>query len=1340
MRLHFSSASTLALATAATLALPYTALAADYAIRNGQRVAASLEAPVEAAAPGGKAAQGQFVEQLSVQSNQYVTNNDQVRTAISQGNLTNNGRINQVDMNGGTVVNNQFNPENGNGSIFYGNLNAGSMVNNGSLYSAQVKSGATLVSNENATSRYISNSGTVTNHGTIGLLSQQSGTFTNSDKGRIDSIYQEGGTVTNGGKVALASVAKGTFQNLESGVIDEAKIGGQIFNGGGFTDSAGTFDNSGRIKLATVEKLGTLNNNAGGVVDTLTNAGTVLNNGQIGTVTQTAGNLTNNGTILGKTTLGGGILTNKKFMGTLETNAGTSFFNDGGTVRSLTNNGISVNNGSIQNVSQLGGTFTNDANGNVYGLSQDGGVSTNDGNITYVNLNAGTVTNNASGKIAGATVSGGALLNGGSITNITVLDRGSFTNNQAGTVSNLNSSGNVANAGQITKVDSHGILANAASGIIDELKQGAGTTTNDGIIKLTTIEAGTLTNNGTGVIGIATLKHGALLNSGKIGSLTVEELSTFTNNLSGTIDALNNAGTVGNAGQIGSVNQIAGSLTNNGTILGEASITGGALTNNKALGSVIIAEGATFVNNNSGIARALNNSGTATNDGIIGNVEQKAGTLVNEANGTFAALVQSGGATTNNGSINQLMVEGGSLVNNENGKLGQADLKKGSLQNSGKITDLNVGNDAVFANNDTGLVDQVTSLGTGSNGGNIGRLMVAGGTFNNSGTVTENVIVGGGRFISTGIIGGSLHIAGTKDATATADLSGAINGGLKNTVYGGLNLKGNLTGHGKFINEGTMASNAFQTISGFDTFVNTGSLSATGGLEISGNVVSSGKIEIGSDASQYETIKAGGTLTLTSSSETSINLNSTGNHDTLSAGGDLSLGGTLKVNASGETYGLKTTFQTFTTTTGKVVGQFTDVIVSGAASLFGTVEDSAAGLVLALRNRDVLNTQLKTLELGANEHILTGLEYKGKDGAVLFDTLATVNAAEAPGLIAQITGAASSAVVNVGNNAAKGFGNLMQKVATASGLRRSNDGVLAYEKARRAEEGRFEPVLGSGQGAVGFWARGFGETGTGAGGDATIGGLGAGADVALGESLTIGASAGYSMARFGHGKAVTGKTNSFHGGGYIAIGATAPEATGFGLTASGSYSKHATDQERVIKIGALTSIAKASYGGTTIAGEVMVRNGFTIGGKVPLTIAPVAGLKFGMDNDEGYTETGAGGLNLTVSGAKRRSLVGVVGLQLASRIETESVVFIPHVSGVYQHEFLDTSSTTTRTLSGSATPFTVKQGDTARSSVAVEAGLGLRFAGGLAVDVSGYGVFAGAEKRYGATATLKAGF
>jgi uncharacterized protein YhjY with autotransporter beta-barrel domain len=601
--------------------------------------------------------------------------------------------------------------------------------------------------------------------------------------------------------------------------------------------------------------------------------------------------------------------------------------------------------------------------------------------------------------------------------------------------------------------------------------------------------------------------------------------------------------------------------------------------------------------------------------------------------------------------------------------------------------------------------------------------------------------VDGGRFISSGLIGGSLNIDGTFNDKGVASLSGTVNGGINNGLDGVIKLQGNLDGKGNFINNGLLDANSATEISGFDTFVNKGTLRVKNNFAIDSDVISAGKIVMNRDLSKFETFTSGGDLTLTSNSKTSFNIASNGDHDTLAAKGDLKLGGTLSVSATGDTYGLKSTYATFTSTAGKVVGRFTDVIVTGTKDLFGVVEDSAQGLVLAIRNRDVLNTRLETLDLGKNSEILTGLEYKGTDGAELFDTLATVKTENASGLIAQITGAASSAVVNVGKSAAQGFGNLMQKVATASGMRRSNDGVLAYEKARIAEENSFGPVLRQGQGAVGFWARGFGETGTSNGaGDAAIGGVGAGMEVALGQSLTIGASAGYSMARFGHGKTIQGNTTSFHGGGYVALGATAPEATGFGLTASGSYSVHDTNSKRTFKVGSLTKVAAANYGGTTIAGEAMARLGFTIGDKVPLTIAPIAGFKFAMDNDESYTETGAGALNLSVSGAKRRSVVGVVGLQLASRFETESVILTPHVSGVYQHEFLDTSSTTTRTLGTSATPFTVKKGGGSRSSMALEAGLGMRFAGGLALDVSGYGVFSADEKRYGATATLKAGF
>jgi subtilase-type serine protease len=1014
----------------------------------------------------------------------------------------------------------------------------------------------------------------------------------------------------------------------------------------------------------------------------------------------------------------------------------------GGAVKHFTNSGASVNDGSMYGVEQKAGSFINGATGSVYGLSQNGGTSVNNGKIVNAGIDAGNFTNNASGTIVGATVRNGSLTNAGQITNVDVDTGGNFTNNSTGLIKSLSNSGIVSNDGGITTVKmAAGVLTNSANGTIDSLDMLAGTVTNAGTIKITTIQAGRLTNNATGVIGEATVQSGALANGGRIDSVKIETLATLTNNQTGIVGTLINAGTVTNSGQIGTVTQTAGELTNNGTILGVTTINGGMLTNNRTLDATTISAGTTFVNNQTGIARSVTNSGLVSNGGTIQFVDQVSGVLINGENGTISGLNQTGGATTNNGQIDRLIVNGGTLDNNEEATIAQGNIETGTLVNSGAITNLSVGDNGTFNNNASGSVDNVSSLGEGSNAGRIGNLEIDAGRFGNTGLVAGDVAVNGATFTSTGMIIGTLSNNGTAAQQGVAYLSGAVNGGIINSLNGAINIRGDLEGHGDFINNGIVGT-AGNTISGFDRFMNNGTLSVRGDAEIATDVVSSGKILMGGNATEFETLSVGGDLTLTSRSETSINIAVNGDHDTLSTGGDLTLGGRLNVTATGEDYAMKSTYETFTSTAGKMVGRFTDVVVSGATNLFGAIEESATGLVLAIRNRDLLNEQLGELDLGPNGQILTELNYSGEQGAELFDTLATVEAQDAPGLMAQITGAATSAVTNVGSSAADGFGKLMQKVATASGLRRNNDAVLAYEKAMAKEQdGKFEPVLGQGQGAVGFWARGFGETGeSNGGGEAMVAGVGAGADVALGESLTVGASAGYSMASFGQGSSVEGKTNSFHAGGYISMGATAPEATGFGLTASGTYSKHDNNANRTIKIGSLTSVANANYGGTTIAGEVMVRNGFTIGDKVPLTIAPVAGVKFALDKDDAYTETGAGALNLNVGSTSRKSLVGVVGLQLASRIETTSVVFIPHVSGLYQHEFFDTSSTTTRTLAGSSTAFTVKQAGSARESLALEAGLGLRFASGLAVDVSGYGVLSADEKRYGATATVKAGF
>lgn len=951
--------------------------------------------------------------------------------------------------------------------------------------------------------------------------------------------------------------------------------------------------------------------------------------------------------------------------------------------------------GAVGNVTiGASGTMTN--NGSAIFVTSSGDLINNAGMFRLL-MNGGSAANNSGATIYISEIAGGELINNGAIRSLTIAGGAGLVNNQGGNIKSLTNSGITTNDGAIESVDQRdGSFANGSDGTIYGVAQNGGVTTNDGTITYAHVNAGTLTNNASGQITNATINGGTLLNGGTIATADVEADGSLTNNADGTITTLNNAGIVTNAGLIGVVTQTGGSLTNSGTITGLATIDGGTLANNNALNQVAIAAGASLVNNQTGLVRVLNNSGATSNDGSMRHVNQSAGTLVNQANGTFQGLIQTGGVTTNNGKIGSVILEGGTLALNEGAELGQAVLTGGTLQNSGIITNLTVSQNGTFANNATGKAAQVISGGTGSNSGTIDNLHVNGGTFNNSGEITAGVSVNAGVFSSTGMVGGALN------NLAASTLAGTVNG----------------------------------------TLTNSGVLDIADDLSVGGDVISSGTINFSHNQAGGDSLTAGGDVTLTATSVIALDIGSDGTHDTLSAAGDVMLGGRLNVTANGEAYGLKSTFAAFTSTAGTVAGQFAEVVVASAGHLFGTLEENATGLVLAIRNRDVLDEKLKDLDLGENGEILDGFDYSGQSGAQMFDAFASVDAENAPRLMSQITGAATSAVMNAGKSAAQGFGSLIEKVAAASGLSSSNEGVLAYQKALRAEESTFAPVLRDGESPLGVWARGFGEsvTGKGDGGDAIVGGVGAGADIAVNDALTIGVSLGYSMADFGQNTAVEGNTNSFHSGTYLAMGATAPEAQGFGLTASGSYSKHDTHSKRTIKLGELSALASAGYGGSTLSGTVMVRNGFTVGHTMPLTIAPVAGLKFALDRDDAYTETGAGVLNLTVSEAKRKSLVGIAGLQLASRIETQSVVFIPHVSGVYQHEFLDTSSTTTRKLAGSDTSFTVTEGSGSRSSVALEAGLGLKFSSGLSMDVSGYGVISDGENRYGANATLKAGF
>lgn len=81
-----------------------------------------------------------------------------------------------------------------------------------------------------------------------------------------------------------------------------------------------------------------------------------------------------------------------------------------------------------------------------------------------------------------------------------------------------------------------------------------------------------------------------------------------------------------------------------------------------------------------------------------------------------------------------------------------------------------------------------------------------------------------------------------------------------------------------------------------------------------------------------------------------------------------------------------------------------------------------------------------------------------------------------------------------------------------------------------------------------------------------------------------------------------------------------------------------------------------------------VEGGYTVD-QGSWTFGPIAGLRFSRSEIDGYTETGAGPLNLTVSDQRDDSLVGSLGFRGAAKVDSRLGPIFSRLSLTFEHEF-----------------------------------------------------------------------
>jgi outer membrane lipase/esterase len=118
------------------------------------------------------------------------------------------------------------------------------------------------------------------------------------------------------------------------------------------------------------------------------------------------------------------------------------------------------------------------------------------------------------------------------------------------------------------------------------------------------------------------------------------------------------------------------------------------------------------------------------------------------------------------------------------------------------------------------------------------------------------------------------------------------------------------------------------------------------------------------------------------------------------------------------------------------------------------------------------------------------------------------------------------------------------------------------------------------------------------------------------------------------------------------------------------YALNLFNLERNIAFGGINRTAKSAPAGHQL--NVYAETGYDLkAGR--LVVTPVLSLAYSSLGVNGYTESGAGSLNLKVSPQQADSMQSGVGVKVAAPLQVGSAKVVPQVCATYQHEFADGS-------------------------------------------------------------------
>lgn len=1010
-------------------------------------------------------------------------------------------------------------------------------------------------------------------------------------------------------------------------------------------------------------------------------------------------NLTNAGTIQ-STGVGGSAL----YVGT-----GTVALNNSGTINTATGTASTIFIGS----------------GGLAGLT-----GTNTGTISNLGGgNAITASNTAAINFvqAGGTITGGVVLGASGTSSLTVSGG---TINGAVTLGNATQNLNL-NGGQINgAIQGAGLVNVNADYVASGVMGGAGGSVTKIIVadgKTLNLATNNMTASTTGGLVVGTGATGATLTLGT-GSVT-GAIDTNTDG-KGTLNFNANNTTNGNIGGsagFGTINIASGATvdaaSNNNTIKATSIVLNGStsvltLGTGAATGTITATTAGTGTVNFNGSQTNKSNIGSSTGIGAV-NIANGA-TLTQDADLRATKVVVGGGAS------GALVVSSGRTVT------GAVDIKAGAsvtASNTATIAGaVTIGSGSTLSASNvaaiTGLINGVTA---GS--GTLALTSTNSQTTNNAiggttGLAAVTTSDGSKVTFAHNVTATKVTIGGGTDGTAT-QTAGLITGnvaiaeGATLVIAGGSGVTGAIDGAANNTNNTLVINSALTTASGVGT--------ANGLNAVTIN--SGGNVTLGANVKAATTTVAGtGVLNFGSASRTITgNLTGAGATATMNLGGkahtvtgNLTTGAANtigvqinsgtgndsgKITSTNATIAAGTTINVDTSKASSFIASGTSYLVvagTGAHTNAGVVTDNSA--VLTFVEDRTTNDQRKVTATRTSSYqaLATNTNAQG------IGTVLTNLAASGTGTLAAFQGAL--------DNAANGgvITSLIEQVTpqveagsiqAVQSVGQSLDVVSARLSNLRAGIDTSNSGMAAG-GAVadrGIWVQAFGMTADQerrngiSGFDVDTYGVAAGADSRVADHTRLGVSASYGNTDLqGTGAGRQTDIDSYQ----VNLYGTHDMGRWFvdGLV---GYAWQRYDSTR--NITAASTIANADYDGHTYT--LRANTGYRLDAGNGIQVIPNAGLTYFNNNIDGYTETGAGALNLRVDDTDAQSLFGRVGFDLAKEFESSGMIIRPTVRAAYLYDFLAEEAETTALFTGGGASFRVTDARPERSSFNLGASL-----------------------------------